>query len=716
MSSASNKSRRGQDRVDSRLSRAGWPSRPGSRAQLRQVSTTEAYTHALGVAYLAHLLQPRQRRLQHVSVPAQQLARSSTTSSINELVKDLSLVRDSKSTKLPHGFMADLERRLQGVLTGKERRQEFNDAAVKRTFAVFYTAFTEQNFRRQMEKDRRVEDLVLIFFSSATKELQKGKASSDDGWKLMVDRHVALFVRLLSTTLKEHDWGRDRPELASRLTTLESKLLKHDQDLAAASQRAGGAGGTTVEVELPPSYEARDMPLALIVAERFGLSYDQVQADINRNRPVWTPKAALADLKSYQNLVNLHSPAVLRPDDFDLDEAYEAWRKTEGSELSQMMLAILRTDSELTRSSDASTRSTSATWDGSRRTTDPATLTSPLTREPPDMSDLRLQEGGENAHEEGVSNHFTFFPPDPKAYYRCVLAQVLTHDLNQAKAQQGESQGDAEPPPLLSKDSTVLLQEISMRWRIPQWTRLVLFLDVIREKFVDQDVTLDDLDAAFEYVNSVSVDSRRASVASLSEMSPFLDRSKWSMADFALMQRVLSALHDALLRDLYDILQHCYEPKPPTIGPVMYVLENHVRSDPAFAIGRDGDARFEAELSEGLRQRALDVYSAHLRHSVPENQDEWGFVHVVELGKTILKLAERIQKRYKKNPEIMGVNPLTILLGTVLPAYEGDAGQLIERIIVVARSHDEEIDIAEGFDLYKELVEIRRVHMEALPG
>ena len=62
------------------------------------------------------------------------------------------------------------------------------------------------------------------------------------------------------------------------------------------------------------------------------------------------------------------------------------------------------------------------------------------------------------------------------------------------------------------------------------------------------------------------------------------------------------------------------------------------------------------------------------------------------------------------------VNPLTILLETVLPAYEGDAGQLIERIMVVAKSHDEEIDIAEGFDLYRELVEIRRVHMEALPG
>lgn len=61
------------------------------------------------------------------------------------------------------------------------------------------------------------------------------------------------------------------------------------------------------------------------------------------------------------------------------------------------------------------------------------------------------------------------------------------------------------------------------------------------------------------------------------------------------------------------------------------------------------------------------------------------------------------------------VNPLTILLETLLPAYEGDASQLIERIITVAKSHEEDIPIEEGFELYKELVEIRRVHTEALP-
>ena len=186
--------------------------------------------YALRVAYLAYLLQPRQKRVQHVANPVRHVQRSST--SVADLVKDFSLIRDSKSTRFPHGFMAELVKRITGVLIGKERRPEFADPTVKRTFAVFLNEFKAPQFRKSMEKDRRVEDLLLIFFSNATKELQKGKAPTDDSWKLMVDRHVALFVRLISSTLKDHDWARDRPELSSRLNTMEKKLLMHDQDLS----------------------------------------------------------------------------------------------------------------------------------------------------------------------------------------------------------------------------------------------------------------------------------------------------------------------------------------------------------------------------------------------------------------------------------------------------------------------------------------------------
>lgn len=146
-------------------------------------------------------------------------------------MSDFSLVKDSKSTKFPHGFISVLEKRLTGILVHTEKRKEYQDPLVVRSFAVFLNALKEQSFRKRMEKDRRAEDLVLIFYSNATKELGKGKDLDDDNWKFMVDRHVALFVRLFALILKDNDWAKDRPELANRLAVLESKLLSQDQDL-----------------------------------------------------------------------------------------------------------------------------------------------------------------------------------------------------------------------------------------------------------------------------------------------------------------------------------------------------------------------------------------------------------------------------------------------------------------------------------------------------
>ncbi|KAI9871150.1 MAG: hypothetical protein M1823_008532, partial [Watsoniomyces obsoletus] len=164
---------------------------------------------------------------------------------------DFSVVANSRSVKLPNGFVKELEKRLQGILIGKEKRQEYLDPVVKRIFAIYLNALSEPGFKRRMEESRRPEDLVLIFFSNATKELQKGKPPGDDSVKRMVDRHVALFVRLMSLILKDHNWAAERPDLASRLGTLEKKLLKHDEDLTSQ------ANGTTTLVEevVPLSYE-----------------------------------------------------------------------------------------------------------------------------------------------------------------------------------------------------------------------------------------------------------------------------------------------------------------------------------------------------------------------------------------------------------------------------------------------------------------------------
>lgn len=311
-------------RIES-LQKRGRVSRHVSGTGRGFLTRDDAYTFALRVAYLHHILQPRARRLQHVSAPKRPPVQQRHSSSVTELVKDFSSLRDSKSTKFPSGFMSELDKRITGVLIGKEASREYGDPLVKRTFAVFLNEFKKPEFRKSMERERKVEDLLLIFFSNATKELQKGKAPDDDHWKLLVDRHVALFVRLIGSTLKGNDWVRDRPELSARLQTLENKLLMHDQDLSATSQRNGGAGGMTTEAEVPRSQAVKDMPLVLTVARIFHKALPQVQGDVDAKKETWTDKAALQDLKMYQTNLSLNTRKTLRSDDFDTDEAFEAW-------------------------------------------------------------------------------------------------------------------------------------------------------------------------------------------------------------------------------------------------------------------------------------------------------------------------------------------------------------------------------------------------------
>lgn len=311
MSTGSNGTRNSNRRLEN-VQQRGRVNRQASNSLKTSVTRYDAYTFALRAAYLAHLLQPRVRKFQ----PRPQVQRTST--SVADLVRDFSLVRDSKSTRFPHGFTVELDKRITGVLMGKERMPEFADSLVKTTFAAFLNEFKKPEFRRSMEKDRRVEDLILIFFSSATKQLQmqKSKAQDDDSWKLLVDRHVALFVRLLGSTLKGNDWARERPELSSRLQTLESKLLTHDQVLA-----TGGG----VETEVSKSQDVRDMPLVQTVSIIFGRSVMQVQSDIDEQKDLWTEKAGMLDLKLYQTNMSMNTKRTLRSDDFDTEDAYETW-------------------------------------------------------------------------------------------------------------------------------------------------------------------------------------------------------------------------------------------------------------------------------------------------------------------------------------------------------------------------------------------------------
>ena len=693
------------------------------------VPDDDAYTYALRTAYLHHLLQPKQKRVQHVANTSKPIQRSST--SINDMVKDFSVIRDSKSTRFPHGFMSELDKRITGVLVGKEKMPEYNDPLIKRTFATFLNEFKNPSFRKTMEKDRAVEGLLLIFFSKATSELQKGKSADDDAWKLLVDRHVALFVRLISSTLQNNDWTRERPELSSRLKTLETKLLQHDQDLSSH------AGGQSIEVEVPRSSDVKDMPLVIRVCRIFAKPTVQVQNDINAHKDEWTEKAALKDLKEYQNHMMLNTKVTLTKDDFDVDEAFETWRKGEFSELSQMMLAILQSNPELARSNtggssalpsyraSGSAQMDSGYGDISRQLSNQSgeADASYVFDQPVDMSGLNL--GDTSPRDSGTGSmdaseaKFCFIPPDVRGYYRLVLKVALTHDLHDEDLAPSAAAENAPALKLLSDQSTELLNEIALRWRLPHFSRMMLFLDVIREKYQHQEIGLETVDQGFQYLKEPPPPPKKLPgkpALNQPAQSVLADRSKWTVTDYALNVSILSSLHDALLRELYELFQHCYENKPPSIGIVMYVLENHIYDDPLFNKTPEDLDAFSATLADALKQKANNKYHEMLSKNISDNAREWEFYNVIKLGQAVTSLCEKIQKRYRKNPEVMGVNPLSILVQEVLPSFADDARELVSRIMHLSKEKEEEVPIQDGFELYKELVEIRRVHAQALRG
>ncbi|KAJ5389272.1 uncharacterized protein N7496_000340 [Penicillium cataractarum] len=701
MSTASSQSRGVNRRINS-LQNEGRHSRNSSLSRRRPLTAAIASSHALRVAYLTYLLHPRSRRIQTAPAAPARPKRSST--SIHDLMSDFSLVRDSKSTRIPHGFVSELEKRLTGVLMGREKKKEYQDHLVVRTFAVFLNVLKEDSFRKRMEKDRRAEDLLLIFYSNAVKELSKGKEQDDDSWKLMVDRHVALFVRLLALILKSNDWAKDRPELANRLSVLENKLLLQDQDLT-------GSNGTTstTEVLAPLSYDVKDMPLVQHVAKIFGMTNAQAQSEIDKHKSVWTEKAALQDLKTYQTQLSLHTRKTLCREDFETDDAFETWKKSEGPDLSQMMLAIVQSNPELAKSTPgALPKFNAAAGDD---LSSPRDRTSYAIDQSVDFSSLSLS-GADGDSEE--SDTYTFIPSDPRGVYRFILNQTLTHDLRDREIEASQATSDTPSMKLLSKQSTEMLNEICLRWRIPNFSRIVLFLDVIQSKYVDSEIDLNTLDSAFTFVKESPSSEPRAKRSSYVASSVF-DRQKWSVHDLQTMQQLLSKIHEALLRELYDVMMDCFEAKPRPIGPVMYILENHIQMDPSYTENPEDINRFSSYVQDGLAQKATEKYQSLIGQLIPVDQESWRTDNVIQLGDAISKLAQKIQKRYRNNPEIMGVNPHLTLCVNMLPLFAEDAHEMVIRIIEHAKSENEEIDIEDGFDLYRQLATIRRLFTNTIP-
>lgn len=331
-------------------------------------------------------------------------------------------------------------------------------------------------------------------------------------------------------------------------------------------------------------------------------------------------------------------------------------KKAEIPDLSQMVLAVVQSNLELAKSAPGAmpqyrpTGGQSTELELARRTSQPDSPHPYTIDLPVDMSAMNLHNEGKQSEMVDDGEPYIFVPSDPRACYRAVLKEALTHDF--AERHDSVNGAESDSIHLLSKRSAELLNEIGHRWRVQYITRMLLFLDVAREKFMDQEIDLDTLDAAFTYAREPPADKKKP------DMSAVFDHTRWTMADYTLSQQTLKLLDDTLLRDLYEQLLHCYEAKPPEIGPVMTVLETHIYSDPLFSRSSDDLDRFSDALANSLREKARDHYHWLFENEIGQSRNQLEFYHVIQFGKAVVKFLERIQKRYRRTPQIMGYSNL----------------------------------------------------------
>jgi hypothetical protein len=680
----------------------GRGSRTSSKPRAPPVSYDDAYSFALRIAFLRYLLQPRKKRKEYVSAP--KAPPRVHTSSIGDLMKEL--VPSGSSVKLPTGFRHSLEKRMSGVLQGIEKLPGYSDAAVKRTFAEAYTAFTAKDFQKSIEKDRKVEPLVLIFYSAATKAQGRGKPQDDHSWKLLVDRHLAMFIRLLSSILRD----KGDLELVTRLNTLEKKLMANDQNLYLDTAQKDHS---YVEIEIPLSYEIKDMYMVQLVAKIFGRSNSEVQADIDRNASTWTEEAAMKDYKTYQFRLSAGMVGTLRKQDFDLDEAFEEWRKGEGPHLAKIFAEILSVRPDLKAGGAPpgndkplpvrqSMYEDQAYADLSRMLSNSEASASGFD---PSFSFGSLSLDDTSSIRSVDEPSYTFIPPDPRSVYKAILQYAMSHD---------QLPTDTSSPPL-SEETTDFLVELAGRWRIPQFSRYVAFVEVATRKFLDHELGGKQLYECLDLVKRPLEEPRKPPLIQMYTSSlRDIDPNKWTMVDFAGYHQSLRDLNDALLRELYSLLTQCYQPDFPTVGIVYFLLDDHIHNDPVFSQRPEDAAEFTQQLVNGLRQRAAQAYRDLPESKMPRNPREWNFSHVFDLGKSVLSFAEALRKRYRKTPVIQGAIPSQAWLEAALPLFEEDAHEMINRILAFSKERELEINLEDGFDLYKELVEIKKIHARVI--
>lgn len=202
------------------------------------------------------------------------------------------LFRES-ALRFPKELIPVLDAKLQRIAQGQDRDQ-YKSVLLRGTIGVFYNQFGHPDFKRKLQDERKIEELILKFVTIASRKLKERLGDIDTHAEELYDQ-VGTFVQIVKECLKAKEMGKVPSELFTRLDDYHRNMNPNAlslprTDTFASSHSAASSSHHEHSVSLGAEPSARlngigainvqDMPLVLAVGNLFGKSVQELQRDV----------------------------------------------------------------------------------------------------------------------------------------------------------------------------------------------------------------------------------------------------------------------------------------------------------------------------------------------------------------------------------------------------------------------------------------------------
>ncbi|KAG2221341.1 hypothetical protein INT45_014025 [Circinella minor] len=558
-----------------------------------------------------------------------------------------------KSDKLTREIVRSLLKKLDETKKSKDlSKMDREEKIFLAILAQFQSKLQQHRYRPQ----GTVNDLVITFLKTSEAELRKSDPNPAI-WYEEMNRHMARFAKIVKQTVQEDAPSAATPELMEKLNSfIEPPGTKKRQ----ADRKPQTTSNPNSPEPASGSLEALEsFPMIIMIQNMFQVSDGDHRRKLQELQKICNDSAILMDLKKCINNVHTNHSFPGRREDFPSQTAYENWQRREVKQLTELMNTIMLMKPNLALNAASETDM--------------------------GMSNLLASEGARSRNslpqtEHDSANSFAFIPNDPRSYFRLLMSMCIDYD--------NEVVPDCEraKTSVLSQQSDELLRECWRTWRLSAPFRAVLYLELVRTRFDQNKLDLEDVQDASRALDKVIKENNSDS---------------WAINDRESLIRTYEGLNQTLLHELEAALSEYWKISPMWVYDLVGMLDK-IYDTPAYIQDHPDPHLAFSRLEETVEGAAVNRWRTIEKAVIDNTQDS--LTNLLALADKLIKELVSISKKKFKTPIQEHLEVPGIVMARHMPFFALE----MENWAYSPEARQAPVEVT--FELYHKVLSLKRLY------